>query len=137
MTYIIKLFSNKYSNELLNPQGTSKRTPLTIAGVLPSKRLCMLLLCKGASPAIIDSLNSTTFHYVLEKGEYECLLIILNYLKINKLKDLFINLYKIKHEFGYKNVEISNGILLDNFQAQNPEHQQKFASFMDKISSLF
>ena len=138
LTTIINQFNHeKGAIPSLNATFATGYTALSLASNQSNLKLVLLLLFKGAQPEVPDKNKLTTFHHLLNKGEHECLIIVLNYQRIIKCRDLFVNLYNLKHEYGYKNVEIVNGVLIDAVFFANEEHTKKHAQLNEKLEALF
>ena len=89
----------------------TEKTGLDIASYLGFQNIVMYLLSLNSNPCIIDKKKRNTFHTVAFRGELDCAVIILNYLRYVEMRNLYNALYETKRAYKFKNLDIDHGEL--------------------------
>lgn len=84
----------------------------------------------------IDKEGRSAYHCICYKGNYECLIVMLNIERIFQKKVLFDRLVRAKNEYQFKNMDIKQGELSSQV-FHDAETVRRFDSFNIKVMSIF
>ena len=95
------------------------RNPMDLAAYLGFKNIALYLVQKMGTPSDVihqeinvDNQGRNAYHYMCYKGNFDCLISLLNIERIYLKKTLFDQLLKEKNRFRFKNMDIKHGHLV-------------------------
>ena len=100
------------------------------------KNITLFLLQIGGSPVDFDKQERNCYHTLAYRGEYESALMVLNYQRHSKLRNLYQTLYKEKHKYAIKSLDIDHGKLVSTTLHDNEQIKNHF-QFNLSAESLF
>jgi ankyrin repeat protein len=121
---------------LLSCKDIHGRTPLLVACYLNFSNIVLFLMHKGADPFVVDYNNIGIMHILLDQGNYESLVVILNYLYFNFREAIDAKLKRIQKEYNMKRSDVRLGKLVSPDQ-HIPNVRKAFEEFSAHVSSLY
>lgn len=128
--------SAKELTALLSTRDGQGRTPLLIACYLNFHNIVMFLMHKGADPFVVDYSNIGIMHILMDQGNMESLVVVLNYIYFDFREKLDKELKRIQKEFSMKRSDVRFGRLVSPDQ-HIPHVRQAFEEFSSLVSSVY
>ena len=140
LTGIVDHINGKYdSNEITYiaccKDDETEKSGLDLAVYLGYANIALYLLSLGANQCQVDKLQRNTIHTVAYRGDYDCAVIILNYLRYVEMKNLYKSLYECKHAYKFKNLDIDHGNLASTV-LHDEDTKKRFEEFNASIQKL-
>lgn len=158
LTEIVKRFNKKQDDpsnaskivesqtlilNLLSERDEQGRIPLDLACYLGFKNISLYLITKSGSPEDvikqeinIDNMARNCYHNMCFKGNYECMVVLLNIERVYLKKLLFDQLLQLKNDFKFKNMDIKHGKLASSV-FHDPESVKRHEDFNIRVYNLF
>jgi ankyrin repeat protein len=112
------------------------RTLLMNACYLNYKNIVLFLLYKGADPSVVDYNNISLMHILMDQGNLESLIMVLNYIYFDFRETIDIELKRIQKELNVKRTDVRQGILVSP-DKHLPKVKRTFQEFENLICSLY
>jgi hypothetical protein len=122
--------------QLLNTKDPEGRTPLFYACYYNYKNLVLFLLLKGADPSIVDFNQVNLVHVLVDQGNYESLVMLINYIHFDFKGEVDLEMKRIQKEFNMKRSDVSKGVLVSP-DAHMELVRTNFSEFMTHITHLY
>jgi len=113
----------------------NNKSALDLAAYLGYHNIVLYLLSLGSNPADVDKKGRNTFHTIAYRGDYDCAVIILNYLRYVEMRQLYQDLYHCKHAYKFKNLDIDHGDLVATV-LHDEETKKRYQEFDATITKL-
>jgi ankyrin repeat protein len=104
--------------QLLIERDELGRTPLDVSCFLGFKNIALYLLSKMGTPQDVihqeinvDNEGRNLYHNLCYKGQYDCMIVLLNIERVYLKKTLFDQLLREKNKYRLKNMDIEHGHL--------------------------
>ncbi len=111
------------------------KSGLDLAVYLGFKNIVLYLLSLGANPGQTDNRQRNTFHTVAYRGDYDCAVQVLNYMRYQEMRGLYRALYECKHVYRFKNLDIDHGQLASTV-LHDEATKQRFLEFNANVQKL-
>ena len=160
LTSIVKRFTSRFNQnddsnnkrvvqsqndilQLLIERDELGRTPLDIAGYLGFKNIALYLVMKKGTPQDVihqeinvDDEGRNVFHSILARGNYDCLVALLNIERVYLKKTLFDQLLQEKNRYRFKNMDIKHGHLTSSV-FHDADSLKRHEDFNIRVFNLF
>jgi ankyrin repeat protein len=160
LTTIVKRFNSKGNEEdpsddnkliqsqndilqLLVERDEQGRTPMDLACFLGFKNIALYLITKMGNPQVvikqeinIDNLGRNAYHNLCFKGNFDCMIALLNIERVYLKKILFDQLLGEKNTYRFKNMDIKHGHLSKNI-FHDAETVKRHEDFNIRVYNLF
>ena len=136
LAILFQKIDKKKAVTMLSGKDDMGRTPLMYACYMNYKNIVLFLLYKGAQWGVIDNEQNSIFHVILDQGNYDSLVMIINYFYFELREEVDIRLKHIQKEFNIKRSDIRMGELVST--DKHLKHvKDNFTEFSDLVCKLY
>jgi hypothetical protein len=129
--------------QLVVQEDEAGRTPIDIAAFLDFKNILLYLMTKIGTPREfiesemnVDGQGRHLYHTMMYRGNFEALVIALNYERVCLKKVIFDELVREKQMYKFKNLDIKQGALVSTVY-HDADTVRRHADFNMKAGNLF